>query len=141
MRKDPLHVAVIKGDAKKVSDLLQKGKSPNVQWVQGYTALHLAADEVKTDVASVLLRAGADIRARAGKDGETPLHIAAQRGATEIVKALLTAGAKVTDLDGRKRTPLHYAASGYEGTLTTVELLLEAGAKVDVRDVEGDTPL
>src|SRR5207302_1423335 len=73
--------------------------------------------------------------------GETALHIAAYRGATEIVAMLLAHGAKVTQVDGRKRTPLHYAASGYEGTLTAAETLLRAGAKIDAKDEDRESPL
>jgi len=141
MRKPPLHAAATNGDLGKVIQLLQKGTPVNAHWVEGYTALHLAADEGHADVAFALIKAGANIRVKAGHFNETPLHTAALRGATEIVEALLKAGANVNALDNRKRMPLHYAASGYEGTLTAAKMLLKAGARVDARDEDRDTPL
>ncbi len=87
-------------------------------------------------------------------DGNTPLHLAARNGKTEVVDILLLHHAPVNMLDFRRSTALHEAAK--EGTdLETpfareipvsrfeeiVEMLLKAGADVNVIDTAGRSPL
>ena len=61
---------------------------------------------------------------------------AADRGDVETVKTLLASGVDANALDYRRlptnRTALMHAASG--GHLDVVELLIAAGAKVDMKD-------
>jgi len=104
-----------------------------------------------------LLEHGADAN-RADQDtGETPLHAAlctANRpGCGLAVKVLLAAGADpnratkpgaetggfMRDCRTKGETALHRAAAF--ASEETIQLLLEAGARVDARDVNGDTPL
>lgn len=72
------------------------------------------------------------------------LALAAQFGHTEILRALLDAGAdpnRYAPVGGHSHaTPLHQAALG--GHLDVVRLLVERGARTDIRDIHhGDTPL
>lgn len=72
----------------------------------------------------------------ASKEGQlTPLHIAAFSGNDEIVRYLIAHGALLDALDKKEGTPLHAAIR--KGHLTTVEILLEAGADVKRRTSEG----
>ena len=48
-------------------------------------------------------------------------------------------GAFMRDCRTKGETPLHRAAAF--GEAETIDLLLNAGAKIDARDVNGDTPL
>jgi len=108
------------------------------------------------DVAQVRahLHHGTDVNARP-EDGRVILSIAA-RGArpehTEILRMLIAGGADVNanstgaaKLVGVVRggvagyTPLHEAAEA--GKLEHVRMLLDAGARVDVKTAAGDTPL
>lgn len=59
--------------------------------------------------------------------------------AKEMVTLLLDAGAPVDALDGKRRTPLFAAVESGDGDL--VRLLIERGANVSWRDVDGKTPL
>jgi ankyrin repeat protein len=104
-----------------------------------------------------LVEHGADASATDAATGEAPLHAAlceADRPATGlVVEVLLRAGADVhactiagaetgdfmRDVRTRGETPLHRAAAF--ASLETIELLLAAGARIDARDVHGDTPL
>jgi ankyrin repeat protein len=43
------------------------------------------------------------------------------------------------DVRTRAETPLHRAAA--LGNETTIQMLLDAGARVDSKDIHGDTPL
>lgn len=63
----------------------------------------------------------------------------ASRGRFALVKQKLAQGASVTFADYDKRTPLHLAAAA--GSLATVNVLIENGANVNVRDRWGGTPL
>jgi ankyrin repeat protein len=66
-----------------------------------------------------------------------PLHWYAIRDEITAMRAILQHGAE-TNQDGPLEKPLHEAASR---NLNTVELLVEYGADVDVRDLDGNTPL
>jgi ankyrin repeat protein len=89
--------------------------------------------------------------------GETSLHAAlckANRPAYDLVlKVLLAHGANpnsvtkpdaetggfMRDCRTKVETPLHRAAAF--GTEETIQLLLDAGARVDAKDMNGDSPL
>lgn len=104
-----------------------------------------------------LLENGADVNHPLPKTGETPLHAAlctANRGAHDLViKILLANGANpncatkpavetggfMRDCRTKAETPLHRAAAF--GSEETIQLLLDAGAKIDAKDMNGDSPL
>ncbi|MGB2578594.1 ankyrin repeat protein [Elusimicrobium simillimum] len=77
--------------------------------------------------------------------GNPPLDVAIQQGNIEIVKELLSANAEVNLVYGQNKiTPLH-AAAGWNGNnkeeLNIIEILLQAGATIEVADAYGFTPL
>jgi ankyrin repeat protein len=104
-----------------------------------------------------LIENGADVNRAQPDTGETPLHSAlctSNRLAHDLViKVLLAAGANpnsvtrpsmetgafMRDCRTRAETPLHRAA--VFGTEETIQLLLDAGAIIDARDMNGDSPL
>ena len=104
-----------------------------------------------------LLENGADANGADQSTGETALHAAlctANRpGCALAVQTLLAAGADpnrttkpgaetggfMRDCRTKGETALHRAAAF--ASEDTIQLLLDAGAKVDARDVNGDTPL
>ena len=104
-----------------------------------------------------LVESGADVNAASSDTGETPLHSAlctANRTAHDLVLRVLLAnradpnrstrpsvetGAFMRDCRTRGETPLHRAAAF--GTEETIALLLETGAVLDAKDLNGDTPL
>jgi ankyrin repeat protein/mono/diheme cytochrome c family protein len=69
--------------------------------------------------------------------GSTPLHHAAAFASVDMMKLLLAKGAKPAAMNRRKSMPLHWAAFD----AARVKLLLEAGAPVDAKQVEGRTAL
>jgi ankyrin repeat protein len=86
-----------------------------------------------------LLQAGADANAR-DNDGFQPLHLPNFLRQSSIVKLLLDHGADVNGKTANeKETPLMIAAC--YGLLPTVELLLSAGAAVELKDQSGHTAL
>jgi len=95
-------------------------------------------------MARLLLSHGADPNAR-DEDAKTPLYWACQWQNYDVVKQLIDRGAKVNLLEaGRQELysnydPLIMAAQKRKPEI--VQLLLEAGADMEVRDEAGYTPL
>ena len=89
-----LQEMVTDGDAKAVSDVLQKGIIPDVNKMSpaGLTALHQSAIDGNLECAKTLVSNGANVNCM---DCEkwTPLHAAAMTGHAELVQFLLQVGA------------------------------------------------
>ena len=105
--------------------------------ITGDVALHNAANKGFPACVRVLLRAGADVNARAN-DGATALHSASDTGRVHAAKLLIAAG---TDLETRTNsgfTSLLYAiARGHREVALT---LLRAGAAIKVLRAEWIKP-
>jgi tetratricopeptide (TPR) repeat protein len=103
----PLDVAANRDNAALVELLIGHGADvrggPDPQ-----TALHNAAFYGCPAAARVLLRHGADPKAR-GERGHTPLHLAARKGHTDIAKLLLEHRSDINARDTEGKTPLTYA--------------------------------
>lgn len=115
--------------------------------LRGWTPLHLAVAECRTDVVRVLVEAGADLDART-EDARSPLHLALECSA-DLVLLLRKAGAPVDpssaafldDAEQLARTLEDGAAGGDPtellawaargGATGTARLLLERGADPD----------
>lgn len=111
---------------------------------RGNTALHLSAIHGHSEVARVLVDAGASIEAAVTcgeNEGLTPLRLAAERGHLSTVRVLLAAGADTAAEDLVDRaTPLHAAAEAGH-TAVVVELAGRGRANLEARAVSGQTPL
>ncbi|KAI9134650.1 ankyrin repeat domain-containing protein [Acaryochloris sp. CCMEE 5410] len=90
-----------------------------------------------TQVSDYLVRGEIDINKTIWPNSETPLEIAAEKGRDKIVPILLSAGFSP---DAGNTDPPLYCAAG-EGFLGIVQLLIEAGADVNIRSSDGLTPL
>jgi hypothetical protein len=113
------------------------------QLYEGHTLLHVAAAAHDVRVARALLKAGADVRAR-NRRGAEPLHTAcagiADRAAQRaMVSLLIEAGANPNALDDSGVAPLHRAVRNR--SVGAVEALLGRGAKADLPNARGSTPL
>jgi tetratricopeptide (TPR) repeat protein len=87
-----LESAVHKGDVKKVKELLDKGA--NVNEFKYGTALMIAAQDGRLEIARLLIDRGADINVQSNM-GWTALGLAADGGHTDMVDLLITKGADV----------------------------------------------
>jgi uncharacterized protein len=104
-----------------------------------------------------LIENGADVNYPLPDTGETPLHAALcttnRLTHDHVIRVLIANGANpncvtkksaetggfMRDCRTRAESPLHRAAAF--GTDETIQLLLNAGAIIDVKDMNGDTPL
>ena len=104
-----------------------------------------------------LIEQGADVNAASPETGETPLHAALSKANrlkyTPIVRVLLANGADpnraakagaqtgafMRDCRTKGESPLHRAAAF--GVEEDIQLLLDAGAVIDAKDANGDSPL
>lgn len=68
------------------------------------------------------------------------LHFAVQKNRTKMVKKIIEYKGNVRDINNIWQTPLHIAAS-YGTDPDMIKILVKNGAKTDVRDRFGDTPL
>jgi len=129
------------GSAEAVRALIKSGADIDAQSSTGNTALMLAIDRGKIDVAVMLIEAGANLEIK-GQKGWTALHNAASggdKGYKEVAEALLKAHASVDALSETMLTPLHEAAG--KSWVDLVRLLVDAGANVNARDKFSNTPL
>lgn len=142
------------GDVSAIKHLLAHGESldslgPNFD-------LNGACFHGHARLCEFLIERGADVNHPLPDTGETPLHAAlskADPSFTKVVRVLLTHGANpnvatkesvetgafMRDIRTRGETPLHRAAAF--GTAEAIQLLLDAGATVDARDMHEDSPL
>ncbi|MBK6308837.1 MAG: ankyrin repeat domain-containing protein [Gemmatimonadaceae bacterium] len=136
----PVADAAMRGDAAAVRALLAKGSDVNGAQGDGMTALHWAASRGDVPLATLLLRAKANVKATTRIGAYTPLHVASQGGSAPIVKALLASGADARAVTTDGVSALHLAAMG--GDAAVVHALVAAGADVNASEpLWGQTPL
>ncbi len=142
----PLYYASLCGFRGLVEHLIAS-HSPDVNTKGGFhtTPLHAASANGHLDVASLLLKSGADPNSRDDL-GRVPLHRISQGGqfvmvesSLEIAQLLLNSGADVSITDDQGWTPVHAAARS--GHREIVKQLLESGANLEVRNKKQRTPL
>ena len=125
----PLQVAVERGRLEVVRLLLAAGADPDAQESRydGWSPLLLAATKGDRAAADLLREAGATVDA----------WIAAAQGDDDRLAALLAADpARAAALGPNDATPLHFAS-----TEAVARRLVGAGARLDVRDKYGHTPV
>ena len=108
------------------------------------TPLHVALTHGHWKVAQLLVKKGADVKAK-NWAGDTPLHVAASVagtpndndvGAVQVAQLLLESGADANATNDSGTTPLHVCRD-----VELAKVLLENGAAVNATDCKGVTPL
>lgn len=130
----PLAEAIARHNIARITELLSTGAKPDAP-AGSQTYLHRTATSGDPAVMQALLSHGANPNVR-NATGARPLHLAITPA---LVKLLVAAKADVNATDNNGQTPLHMAAN--RGARDVAEALLDAGAKTDVRDHAGKTPL
>ena len=131
----PLHLAAHEGHAEVVRFLISAGANVNCVSDSGDTPLHYAAIKKRgaAGVVRLLIDAGCKVDVK-GEAGSQPLHVAAENGADETIRCLLAFGADVNSVGGSLGTPIN-AALECSGERSTLAVLLEAGAAVDMEEL------
>ena len=157
----PLMYAVVQDDAAVAELLLNKGAELEQKNSRGETALAQSALSSRARMCKLLISRGADVNTTYW-DGWTPIVIAARYGNLEIVKMLIDAGAD-KDYNGGKaiaktlefnqlaalKLLLDSGAKPNAGLVNWsikkgkdyIKLMLDHGAKVNLKDGNGETPL
>jgi len=163
--KTPLHYAAEKGPPALVKFLIDNGAKVNEKDEYGQTPLHQATKEGHKEIVKILIVSGADVNIQ-GESNRPPLFWPIVNGNKEIVQVLLNNGANVNVQDSSYRTPFQWAvtynregiarllinAKGengwtplhwavYHAKTSMVRLLLKKGARVDITDDQGKTPV
>jgi len=142
------------GDVSAIRFLLTKGES--LESLGDNLGLNGAAFHGHWQLCEFLIENGADVNHPLSETGETPLHsaVSTDRAAHDLVvtvllsnganpncvtKASAETGSFMRDCRTKAETPLHRAAAF--GTEDTIQLLLSAGAAIDAKDMNGDSPL
>ncbi|KAI8148297.1 hypothetical protein BJV82DRAFT_591579 [Fennellomyces sp. T-0311] len=134
----PLLYAVINGHATCVDILIKAGADIEPKHQTDHIPLSLACYYGHTDIALILYQRGAKNLPNA--ESLYPLHLAARQGHVELCRMLAR---NRDDLDVPDKynswTPLFWAAS--DGHAECVQILIEAGCKVNMKDEYGKTAL
>ena len=131
----------------KVLDRLLREHSIRERDHDGSTLLHEAASTEQVNTAAWLIERGLDPNATANGDA-TPLHYAAFHTNDGVMKVLLAAGGNANARDSKGQTPIYAAlavpsmqAHNHDETLRSIQVLHSYGAKFEVHDHTGMTPL
>jgi ankyrin repeat protein len=141
---DPdLFEAVALGDTELLKGHLAKDAGmANAVAQDGFGVLGLASFFGRIEAAALLMEAGADPNTPSANDFKVrPIHSAAANRSAEtslpLCKILLEGGADPNVAQAGGWTPLHQAAT--HGRMKIVQLLLEHGAKVDIKSDDDRT--
>ncbi len=153
--KRPIHAAVNNSDRGVMRLLLERGAEVNAMY-RGYregTPLYMAVNEYtgKRKTVELLLEHGADPLLGSDEQGHSALHAAAKEHKTQFLPLLLEKidRSKIDLRDKKGNTSLHLAAKGEkyissgnssDENRETVKLLLDAGADIEAKTEDGETP-
>ena len=126
----PLAKAAGKGSLPLVKLFLERKAPVDARNLESSTALFIAIEEERREVAELLLNAGANPNLP-GRSGIAPISAAAYTGNTTLVAALLAKGADTLILDATGKSAIVYAAG--RGFTPVVKQLLDAGGDVNAR--------
>lgn len=135
----PLADAVAGGDDALARQLIADGANPNAEDDQGQPLLQWAMKRGDRGAFRLLLALGAD-PARGNRDGRTALHLAAMGKSPDWLDALLEHGMSPDTPNTVTGATALYDALRADSD-ENLGVLLRAGARLDVADRNGTTPL
>jgi ankyrin repeat protein len=137
-----LHFAASKNAPEVARLLCENGADVNVTSSKdGWSAMIWACSMNNVEVAKILINAKADVDKPGSKDGSTPLGWCAFKESVEVAELLLQANADVTASAQDKvgNSALHWAST--RNACGVARLLLKYGARLDLQNKEGKTPI
>ncbi|XP_062612746.1 ankyrin-3-like [Saccostrea cucullata] len=136
-----LHAAVAQGQGNLMKALIEGGADLSLKNNRGETVIFpiiMSDISNKADLVSWLVSRGVDPRG-AGISGKQPIHVAAAHS-PDVISSLVDLGCDVNQIDViHHDTPLHIACSRCNAE--TIETLIKHGAKFNLVNSEGETPL
>jgi formylglycine-generating enzyme required for sulfatase activity len=142
--RTPLHVAVFASHDEAVRALIKGGADPRAVDYQRYDAITIAAVANDGDMLKLAIELGGDPSAVTSLYQGTALIAAAHLGHVDVVATLIAAGAPLDHVNNLGWTALLEAiilGDGGPNYISIVRLLVQAGARVDLADRHGETPL
>ena len=147
-KRTALHWACSHGKLEQAKIVTKLGADIGMIDVEGKTPMHWAASSKSGD-ASKLINLLVHVKPRSKSasvinwqdyEGRQPLHLAVMDNSSEVVSSIISSSScMVNALDHRLRSALHWAALA--GKESIVVMLLERGAKADILDEGGATPV
>ncbi|CAI5763559.1 palmitoyltransferase ZDHHC13 isoform X2 [Podarcis lilfordi] len=140
LNSTPLHWAVRQGHLSMVILLLKCGADPTLIDGEGYSSLHLAVLFQHMPVIAYLISKGQSVDTT-DHNGQTPLMLSAHKViGTEPTRFLLKFNPSLKAVDNiEKNTALHWAV--VSGNVSAVDVLLEAGSSLDIKNIKGERPV
>ncbi|XP_062973435.1 palmitoyltransferase ZDHHC13 isoform X2 [Elgaria multicarinata webbii] len=119
--------------------LLKFGADPTLIDGEGYSSLHLAVLFQHMPVIAYLISKGQSVDTT-DRNGQTPLMLSAHKViGLEPTRFLLKFNPSIKAVDNiEKNTALHWAIIA--GNVSAVDVLLEAGSSLDIKNVKGERP-
>ncbi|XP_059331108.1 palmitoyltransferase ZDHHC13 isoform X3 [Ammospiza nelsoni] len=135
LNSTPLHWATRQGHLPMVVLLLKCGADPSLIDGEGFSSIHLAVLFQHMPIIAYLIAKGQNIDTT-DFNGQTPLMLTVQKAfGPEPMKFLLKFNPSLNAVDNvQKNTALHWAIAS--GNTSAVDLLLEAGASLDIKNVK-----
>ncbi len=134
--KKSLDQAVVEGDIDRVKSEISAGTDMNSRNRMGWTLLHIAVRNKRTEIAQLLIDKGADVNVR-DNHGRRPMHLAVESGQKAIVEKLIEKGADINVMDSRADNALSLAKK--KGQTEIVDLLIKHGAQEpNLDELRGD---
>lgn len=147
IEKQKLMAAVNDNDIATVKKLIQSGAEIDARYPvlngfnDAHTPLLVACRDGHTEIVAELLKAGADVNAVEPTFMAVPLHKAVYNGHADITKLLVDQPGIDINFQGATNgySPLHDAL--WHGYSECAQILLNAGARIDLKGHDGKTPL
>ena len=142
--RTPLHVAVFASHDAAVRALTKGGADPRAFDNQRYDAITIAAVANDVEMLKLAIELGGNPRAVTSPYQGTSLIAAAHLGHVAVVDTLIAAGSPLDHVNNLGWTALIEAVilgDGGPNHLAVVRLLVQAGARGDIADRQGETPL
>lgn len=136
-------VACVRGTVASLKLLLQQGADPHItEGPEESSCLQLSVLNDTPAVLTYLLEIGSPTN-ETNRDGDTALHDAAAFGPAEYIDILIQHGADRSLLNTRGLRPFNRAIYNRQlkDHITTLKKLQHNNSDIDLRDVEGHTPL
>lgn len=140
----PLYHATACNKVETVKLLLKYGAKIDIPDMHN-TVINVAVGTENQELLQLLLDNGANVNAK-NNCGFSALHVACTQGILDCCRKLIECGANVNDITQDKETPLTLAATRWclsrsSNYLAICEELLAHGAKVNVKNDKGNSPL